>query len=110
MKERVDTIIYGGHLFTMEGPGVGYLKNGAAAIADGRFAAVGEKKDILEKYCADEVIDGSGKMILPGFIDAHMHTSQTMMRGMAQDTKDWMMRGIEPLRYYLDSVQCIEAS
>ena len=110
MKERVDTIIYGGHLFTMEGPGVGYLENGAVAIADGRFAEVGEKKDILRKYCAGETVDAGGKMILPGFIDAHIHTSQTMMRGMAQDTKNWMMSGIEPLRYYLDSVQCIAAS
>lgn len=110
MKEKVDTLIVNGDVFTMAGEGVGYVEQGGIAVADGKIAAVGSSAELLEAFCADEVIDAADKMVLPGFVDAHMHTSQTMMRGMAQDTKNWMMKGIEPLRYYLDTSECREAS
>ena len=35
-------------------------------------------------------------MVLPGFIDAHMHTACNIMRGLAQDTNNWMMFGLQP--------------
>ena len=106
MREQVDTLILHGDVFTMEGEGVGYLGDGAIAVADGKIVEVGDSAELEKKYYADEVIDGRDKMILPGFVDAHIHTSQTMMRGMAQDTKNWMMQGIEPLRYYMDTAKC----
>lgn len=110
MKEQVDSLILHGDVFTMEGDGVGYLGDGAIAIADGRIVKVCPTEDAEKQYEADEVIDGKNRMILPGFIDAHIHTSQTLMRGMAQDMKHWMIQGIEPLRYYMNSEQAIYAS
>lgn len=105
MREKVETLILHGDVFTMEGDGVGYLGDGAIAIAGGKIVKVGDSSKLEAEYTADEVIDATDKMILPGFIDAHIHTSQTMMRGMAQDTKNWMMKGIEPLRYYMNTAQ-----
>lgn len=106
MKELVDSLILHGDVFTMEGPGVGYLGDGAIAIADGKIVEVGKTEEIEKKYNARQIIDGKDKMVIPGFVDAHIHTSQTMMRGMAQDTKNWMHEGIEPLRSYIDFSQC----
>ena len=34
--------------------------------------------------------------VFPGFIDAHMHTQDNIFRGLAQDTKNWMMYGLQP--------------
>ena len=34
--------------------------------------------------------------VLPGLIDAHMHTDIGICRGLAQDTKHWMMYGMGP--------------
>ena len=34
---------------------------------------------------ADTVIDGRGFIVFPGLINAHMHTWQTALRGMAKD-------------------------
>lgn len=107
MRDYVDTLIINGDIFTMAGEGVGYVENGAIAIADGKIVEVGNTAEIVSKYHADNTLDAKDKMILPGFIDAHIHTSQTMLRGMAQDTKHWMIRGIEPLRYYMNTDQCI---
>ncbi len=48
----------------------------ALAIVDGKIAYVGSDAD-LEPYItpASEVIDLDGRMVLPGFIDAHAHPS-----------------------------------
>ncbi len=35
-------------------------------------------------------------MLLLGFIDAHMHTAMALLRGLAQDTRNWMMYGLGP--------------
>lgn len=94
--KRVDLILAAPHIFTMEGSGVGYLNNGAVACLSGKIVAVGSKDDILSSYISDEVIDRENTAIFPGFIDAHMHMSECMLRGLAQDTSQWMMYGFGP--------------
>lgn len=51
----------------------------AIAIADGKIIFVGTN-DGLEHYISSDtiVIDLDGKMVLPGFVDAHAHPSQAM--------------------------------
>lgn len=50
-----------------------FSKAEAFAVKDGKFIAVGTSKEINTKYTADQNIDGKGKIIYPGFIDAHCH-------------------------------------
>lgn len=52
---------------------VGIIKNGAVAIADGKFAAVGTMSEVEAKFSADEKIDPGGKVVTPGFVDPHTH-------------------------------------
>jgi imidazolonepropionase len=50
------------------------IANGALRIRDGRIIAVGLRADIEETFCADtEIVDAGGRIVLPGFIDAHTH-------------------------------------
>ena len=45
-------------------------------FSDGKIAAIGNTSEIQTKWNYsdyDEVIDGKGKCILPGFVDAHTH-------------------------------------
>jgi imidazolonepropionase len=42
-------------------------------IRDGRIEAVGSSDEIKNKAGDAEVIDGRGKVVLPGFVDAHTH-------------------------------------
>ncbi|MFW9844842.1 MAG: amidohydrolase family protein [Candidatus Thorarchaeota archaeon] len=48
---------------------------------------------------ADLVIDAAGGIVLPGLIDSHIHTPESLLRGLAQDVpeKDWMHKTIGPI-------------
>ena len=57
---------------------------GGSVITDGdQIAAVGDTPEMRESFPDAEVVDCSGKIILPGFICAHHHFYSTMARGMA---------------------------
>lgn len=72
-----DTIIANGTVAT-----AGWVRHCDIAIADGRIAAVGE-----DLGTADRVIDASGRIVVPGGIDSHVHISQPSGDGivMADD-------------------------
>src|SRR5436190_8842365 len=52
---------------------VGIIVDGAIAIADGKFDAVGTTNDILREFQSDEHIDAGGNVVCPGFVDPHTH-------------------------------------
>lgn len=62
-------------------PDVGEFDSGDILIDGTRIAAVGHG---LVAEGAD-VIDGAGRIALPGFVNAHIHTWQTGLRGIAAD-------------------------
>jgi hypothetical protein len=47
------------------------IENGAVVVRDGRIAAVGKSVELPEGV---EVVDGTGKTLLPGWIDCHTHS------------------------------------
>lgn len=56
----------------------------AVAIRDGRILAVGSKKDMLAlKGTRTRLINLAGKTLLPGFVDAHGHVSQTGLQAVS---------------------------
>jgi len=60
------------------------LRDGAVAIENGRFVAVGKTADVSAE-AGDEVIDGKGKMVLPGLFDTHIHNAQQLGRGLGDE-------------------------
>jgi len=52
---------------------VGIVVDGAVAVLDGKFAAVGTSGDILREYRSENVIDAEGRVVCPGFVDPHTH-------------------------------------
>ena len=61
------------------------IRDGAVAIQDGRFVAVGKTADITAQWQADEVIDATGMVGTPGFVDNHLHSSFQLSRGLADE-------------------------
>ena len=59
-------------------PTLGVLPTGDVLVEDGRIAAVAPKLDVDA-----ETIDCAGHVVLPGLINAHMHTWQTALRSVA---------------------------
>ncbi len=102
MNDSAETLITNAHLFSMAGTGVGYIANGAVAIAGGKIVAVGTTDELSSRYRADETIDATGQALLPGLIDAHMHTPYAVVRGVAQDVANWMQLGLAPYYKHLD--------
>jgi 5-methylthioadenosine/S-adenosylhomocysteine deaminase len=96
MAEHADTLITHAHLFTLQGAGVGYVVDGAVAVKGGRVAAVGTTAELTVQFQAAETIDAGGCAVLPGLIDAHMHTPLAIVRGVAQDVAHWMQRALAP--------------
>jgi len=54
-------------------------------VAAGRIVEVGAAGDLAARYRAKQSINASGKIVLPGLINAHTHASATLFRGYAAD-------------------------
>lgn len=58
-----------------------YYPDGALAVQDGYVLAVGEYETMRRQYPASSLTDYSGNLIMPGFIDTHIHFPQMEMIG-----------------------------
>ena len=79
------TIVQNGDLITMD-PEIGDLAEADVLIEDGEIVEVGHGLDAP----GAEVIDAEGQIVLPGFVDSHIHLAQTQVRGIAGD---WSLMG-----------------
>jgi 5-methylthioadenosine/S-adenosylhomocysteine deaminase len=83
MHRNGRALIKGGIIVTMD-PKIPNLSTGDVLIDGSRIAAVGMN---LQSDGA-EVIDASGSIVMPGFIDAHHHMWLGVMRRMMPDVDD----------------------
>ncbi len=69
-----------------------YLDDGALKIVDGKVAALGPADAILAARAPeDQVVDHSGKLILPGFVDTHVHSAQVdVIASYGRQLLDWL--------------------
>lgn len=107
---KVDLIIQNGHILTMEGKGVGFIENGAVAIKGNTIQGVGTIDEIKSEYQAERVIDATNKLVMPGLIDAHIHTGIAIFRGVAQDMSNWMQKGLWPFQKHLRAEESVIGS
>lgn len=88
MKIPVDlVIVHASQLLTLAGPNevprtraalndIGIVADGAVAASEGVIVAVGSTARVLDEVTAAPgaaVIDASGRVVLPGFVDPHTH-------------------------------------
>lgn len=78
MARRI--LISGATILSMD-PCVGDLRRGDILVADGKVAAIAPR---IEAEDAEQV-DAAGRIAVPGFVNAHMHSWQTGLRGLASD-------------------------
>ena len=74
------TLINGGHVITMD-PVLGDLPTGDILIEDDRIVRIAPKIDVSDA----EIIDATGHLVMPGLIDTHRHTWQSLVRGICAD-------------------------
>jgi 5-methylthioadenosine/S-adenosylhomocysteine deaminase len=61
------------------------FRDAAVAVKDGKFAAIGKTAAITADWHAHQVVDGSGMVATPGFVDNHLHSSFQLARGLADE-------------------------
>ena len=77
-------VVHCSQLVTMGGPArprsgaemreLGIVPDGALLVRDGRIAAAGARREIEPQIGRDaEIVDAGGRVVLPGFVDAHTH-------------------------------------
>ncbi|SDZ12480.1 guanine deaminase [Jannaschia faecimaris] len=65
--------------------------HGAVAVDAGRITAVGPAETVRAAYPQAQIIDHGDNLILPGFIDAHVHYPQTaMIASWGKRLIDWL--------------------
>ena len=52
---------------------LGIVEDGAVAVSNGKIMAAGKSNEVLGDYNAAERIDATGRVVMPGFVDAHTH-------------------------------------
>ncbi|MFN2396138.1 MAG: amidohydrolase family protein [Bacteroidales bacterium] len=93
-----DLIIHDAMIITMNSEYKIYV-DGAIVIKNDRILAIGDTAEIIDNYDAREMIDGSGKLIMPGLINTHTHVPMTIFRGYADDMPlhEWLYDYIFPV-------------
>jgi 5-methylthioadenosine/S-adenosylhomocysteine deaminase len=81
------------------------IKKGSLLIENDKITSIHNN---INSNDADEVIDGEGKVLIPGLVNSHTHLSMTLMRGLADDLPldTWLNEYIWPVEANLDGEHC----
>lgn len=74
------------------------ILNGSVVVEQGRISSI-DTFPPANHADFDEVIDATGKVLLPGFVQTHIHLCQTLFRGAADDLAliDWLKQRVWPM-------------
>jgi len=80
------------------------LRNKSIYIEDGRIVEISDKIPVEAEY----ILNGEGKICMPGLINAHTHTPMSLLRGYADDMalKEWLEKKIWPVERKLKPYHC----
>ncbi len=74
---------------------LGIIEDGAVAILNGQIIGVGQTDFVNDHFFSKERIDATGKVVTPGFVDAHTHF---VFAGSRETELEMKIKGVE----YLD--------
>ena len=85
-------LIKGGSIVTMDDQNS--IVSGDLLIRNGRIESIGTVKDTDAT-----IIEARGCVVIPGFIQTHLHLCQTLFRGAADDLSliDWLKKRVWPM-------------
>lgn len=89
------TLLKNAYIVTMD-PEKGVYTRGYVIVENDRLTAVKSGEAPAGEY--DEVIDCDGKIVMPAFVNTHVHTSQQLGRGLGDDVNllTWLHDRIWP--------------
>ncbi len=69
---------------------LGLIEDGAVAVSRGLITLVGTTEEVLTQTEAEEMIDASNRVVMPGFVDPHTHL---VFAGSREDEFESRLRG-----------------
>jgi imidazolonepropionase len=76
-------VLHASQLVTLSGPkrprvgrelsALGIVRDGGMLIRDGKIESVGPSAEIERNVGDEEIVDAGGRVVMPGFVDAHTH-------------------------------------
>jgi 5-methylthioadenosine/S-adenosylhomocysteine deaminase len=97
VSQKVDLVVAGGIVLTADRDW-NIHDPGAVAVDRRAIVGVGLREEVERAYRGRERIDTSGKLVMPGLINAHTHAPMTLFRGIADDLplETWLYKYIWP--------------
>jgi 5-methylthioadenosine/S-adenosylhomocysteine deaminase len=88
------------------------LPDGAVAFSDAGILAVGPTPEVLAASPGAEVVDCTGRLVTPGFVNTHTHLFQTLLKGLGDDRvlSDWFLTMTGPSAVELTPEDCYAAA
>jgi len=107
----VDLLVKNGFVMTVDERHSQY-RDGCVVVDDGLIIDVGESDRVCREYEAERVIDARDMAVLPGFVNAHVHTSEKLVPGLADDLDlyEWGQKVINPMMLNQSNEDCYWAS
>jgi len=92
-----DTIIQAKYIITSDAQNH-VIKDGAVYIDKDRIIAVDTKSTIYKDYSSAREIIADHHILIPGLVNTHSHSVQTLLRGKADDLSllDWLKKVVLP--------------
>jgi len=83
-KTQADMVLLGGTAITVDSERR-VIRDSGIAIQGENIVFVGKGTEVLEQYQAKQTLDCKDKIMLPGFINAHVHYSHHLSKGLIPD-------------------------
>ena len=96
--QKVDYLLKNAVVLTMDAH-YRIFEPGAVAVLADEIVETGLEEDLLGKYESENVIDCSGKVLMPGLVNTHTHVPMSLLRGLADDLRldVWLMGYMMPV-------------
>jgi 5-methylthioadenosine/S-adenosylhomocysteine deaminase len=74
----------------------GTIQDGTIAISGGRIAALGDAGELRRAFPDAERVDCSGRIVMPGFVNAHLHPEVHVLKGTVEELDLHGWAGAQP--------------
>ena len=97
-RVSVDLVVRGDYVLTLDDRQP-LLEDGAVVVQGDRILRVGPWAEVERRFAPREVLPGAGRIVMPGLVNGHTHTSMTLFRGMVDDLDlmTWLNQYVFPM-------------
>jgi 5-methylthioadenosine/S-adenosylhomocysteine deaminase len=89
-RQTADILITNATIITMDGERR-VLEHSAIAVVGDRIAAIGPTEELEASFSAEQVIDATDNVVMPGLIDGHGHAGHGLVKSLGTDIGEWDM-------------------